>query len=194
MNQSLQSIPSRRRKCCRCNVNGVNARCKSCACAKAGRACNDCLPSKHGCCHNYTTSITASSNRTANDFSSSQPLPQHTSSFPDSQQLPLSQPLSQLPPSSTPSSFITPSPGSLVAHPFDSQNQLHVSALIREPKSPGQGPSFLQAPISPLMNSSSNNPWPLPPSVGHNLQLVASATPQVLVAHLVSVVERGTHV
>ena len=142
MNRSPQSIPSRRRKCCRCNVNGVNARCKSCACAKAGRACNDCLPSKHGCCHNYTNSITASSNRTANDFSSSQPLPQHTSSFPDSQQLPLSQPLPQLPPSSTPSSFITPSPGSLVAHPFDSQNQLHVSALIPEPKSPGQGPSF----------------------------------------------------
>ena len=139
MNRSPQSIPSRRRKCCRCNVNGVNARCKSCACAKAGRACNDCLPSKHGCCHNCTTSITASSNRTANDFSSSQPLPQHTSSFPDSQQLPLSQPLPQLPPSSTPSS---PSPGSLVAHPFDSQNQLHVSALIPEPKSPGQGPSF----------------------------------------------------
>ena len=140
MNRSPQSIPSRRRKCCRCN--GVNARCKSCACAKAGRACNDCLPSKHGCCHNFTTSITASSNRSTNDFSNSQPLPQHTSSFPDSQQLPLSQPLPQLPPSSTPSSFITPSPGSLVAHPFDSQNQLHVSALIPEPKSPAQGPSF----------------------------------------------------
>ena len=37
---------------------------------------------------------------------------------------------------------ITPSPGSLVAHHFDSPNQLHVSALIPEPKSPGQGPSF----------------------------------------------------
>ena len=31
MNQSPQSIPSRHRKCCRCN--GVNARCKFCACA-----------------------------------------------------------------------------------------------------------------------------------------------------------------
>ena len=41
-----------------------------------------------------------------------------------------------------PSSFIIPSPGSLVAHPSDSQNQLHVPALIPEPKSPGQGPSF----------------------------------------------------
>ena len=29
---------------------------------KRSRVCKDCLPSKHGCCHNYTTSITASSN------------------------------------------------------------------------------------------------------------------------------------
>eukprot|EP00731_Ephydatia_muelleri_P021879 Em0014g470a len=39
-------------------------------------------------------------------------------------------------------------------------------------------------PTSPVMNSSSNNPRPLPPNVGHNLQLVANATPQVPIAHL----------
>eukprot|EP00731_Ephydatia_muelleri_P016355 Em0009g779a len=45
-------------------------------------------------------------------------------------------------------------------------------------------PPFLHAPTSPVMNSSSNNPRPLPPNVGHNLQLVANATPQVPDAHL----------
>ena len=98
MNQSLQSIPSRRRKCCRCN--GVNARCKFCACAKANRACTDCLPSKHRCCQNAPTSITASNIVSTDSVSSSQPPYQHTSLFPDSQQLPLSQPLPQLPPTS----------------------------------------------------------------------------------------------
>ena len=60
MIRSPQSIPSRRRKCCRCN--GVNARCKFCACAKANRACTDCLPSKDRCCQNAPTSIIASNN------------------------------------------------------------------------------------------------------------------------------------
>ena len=125
--------------------NGINARCKSCACAKAGRACNGCLLSKHCFCHNYTTSITASSNMSTNDF------PAHN-------HFPCIRPHSPIPSSclylnhfrschlyssSTPSSFITPSPaGSLVVHPFHSQNQLHVSTLIPEPKSPGQGPFF----------------------------------------------------
>ena len=60
---------------------------------RSSQSIPNCLLSKHGCCQNNTTSITASSNGSTNDFSSSQPLPQHTSSFPDSQQLPLSQPL-----------------------------------------------------------------------------------------------------
>ncbi|KAL5499725.1 hypothetical protein EMCRGX_G011184 [Ephydatia muelleri] len=48
-NQSQDSSPKRPKRappCCRCN--GINARCKFCACAKAGRACTCCLPAKHG--------------------------------------------------------------------------------------------------------------------------------------------------
>ena len=147
MNRNPQSIPSRRRKCCHCN--GVSARCKFCACAKANRACADCLPSKHRCCQNASTSIITSNDVSKNSVSSSQPSYQHTSSFPNSQQLPLSQPLPQLPPTSLPtnaespipsipSSPIPPSP-SLVVQQLHGQTQL--PALIPEPKSPGQGPS-----------------------------------------------------
>ena len=83
------SIPSGRRKCCRCN--GVNARCKFCACAKANRACTNCLPSKHSCCQNTSSELTTSSNAPIDSTSSSQPLYQHTSQFSHSQQLPLLQ-------------------------------------------------------------------------------------------------------
>ena len=174
MNQSPQSIPSRRRKCCRCN--GVNAHCKFCAFAKANRACTDCLLSKHRCCQNAPTSITASNVVSTDSVSSSQPPYQHTSSFPDSQQLPLSQPLPQLPPTSLPTNAshthcrtqpppnpTVPLPHLLVESPLPSTptspipptpslvaQQLHgqtqLPALIPEPKSPGQGPSHSSNP------------------------------------------------
>ena len=35
--------------CCRCNGNG---KCIRCGCARAGRACVDCLPSRKGHCMN----------------------------------------------------------------------------------------------------------------------------------------------
>ena len=55
-----------------------------CACAKANRACTDCLPSKHRCCQNAPTPITASNIVSTDSASSSHPPYQHTSSFPDS--------------------------------------------------------------------------------------------------------------
>ena len=61
------------------------------ACAKANRACTNCLPSKHGCCQNTSSELTASSNVPIDSTSSSQLLYQHTSQFSDSQQLPLLQ-------------------------------------------------------------------------------------------------------
>ena len=36
-------------QCCRCNRTGI---CRGCACAKAGKSCIDCLPSKLGHCSN----------------------------------------------------------------------------------------------------------------------------------------------
>eukprot|EP00731_Ephydatia_muelleri_P000244 Em0001g244a len=59
-----------------------------------------------------------------------------------------------------------------------------ILGMILSPNHLDRVPPFLHAPTSPVMNSSSNNPRPLPPNVGHNLQLVANATPQVPVAHL----------
>ena len=44
------SQPLVSRKCCPCN--GRNARCKGCRCARAGIACTDCYPTRHGRCGN----------------------------------------------------------------------------------------------------------------------------------------------
>ena len=54
--------------CCRCNGSG---RCINCVCAKAGRTCSNCLPSRGGRCQNVASSISASSVG-SRDLSSSQ--------------------------------------------------------------------------------------------------------------------------
>ena len=43
-------------KCYHCN--GINARCKFYACAKANRVCTSCQPSKLGCCQNASSAFT----------------------------------------------------------------------------------------------------------------------------------------
>ena len=79
--------------CCRCN--GIKARCKFCACAKAGRACTCCLPAKHGKRSNGTAHIPDSS-ASCTLTMSSQPSPQPpTAHSPDTQQLSSSQPILQ---------------------------------------------------------------------------------------------------
>ena len=40
--------------CCSCN--GDNARCVACRCVKSGQPCSNCLPSRHGNCHNVHVS------------------------------------------------------------------------------------------------------------------------------------------
>ena len=51
-------VSSNSHPCCRCN--GVNARCKFCACAKANLPCSGCLPARRGRCHN-TAGLASSS-------------------------------------------------------------------------------------------------------------------------------------
>ena len=68
------------------------------------------LPSRHRCCQNAPTSITDTNDVSKNSVSSSQSPYQHISSFPDSQQLTLSQPLPQLPPTSLPTNAESPIP------------------------------------------------------------------------------------
>ena len=91
-NQSQDSSPKRPNRappCCRCN--GINARCKFCACAKAGRACTCCLPAKHGKCSNRPTLFHDSTSTLT--MVSSQPLPGSTACSPGPRQLSSSQPI-----------------------------------------------------------------------------------------------------
>ena len=89
-----QSSPERSKRappCCHCN--GINARWKFCAFAKAGRACTCCLPAKHGKCSNRATFSHYSASTTPMVLSN--PLPGATTRPPDTQQLPPSQPIIQ---------------------------------------------------------------------------------------------------
>ena len=102
--------------CCRCN--GINARCKFCACAKAGRACTCCLPARNGLCSNVTAHIPVSNVSQSTLTTSSQPIPQTTTLSSDSQQLSSSQPIlrqlhvfsSPVPSSCSPTPLQTPMP------------------------------------------------------------------------------------
>ena len=76
--------PKTRRPCCSCN--GVNARCKPCACARANRACINCRPTKHGGCLNTSEPASQSPSTTT--------LP--TPLTPESRQLSFLQPPLQL--------------------------------------------------------------------------------------------------
>lgn len=44
-------------KCCSCN--GAHARCKSCACVKAGRPCYSCQPMRNTCCSNPSAPLSS---------------------------------------------------------------------------------------------------------------------------------------
>ena len=90
-NQSQNSRPKRAPPCCRCN--GINARCKFCACAKAGRACTCCLPAKHGKCSNGSVFSHGSAPIATQAMISSQPLPRPTAHSLETQQLSSLQPL-----------------------------------------------------------------------------------------------------
>ena len=57
--------------CCRCNGSG---RCVNCTCVKSGKLCNDCLPSRKGCCQNQKKPPPPSrSPQTENVVSTSEP-------------------------------------------------------------------------------------------------------------------------
>ena len=89
-NQSQNSRPKRAPPCCRCN--DINARCKFCACAKAGRACTCCLPAKHGKCSNGSVFSHGGVPTAMRAMVSSQPLPRSTARFLETQQLSSLQP------------------------------------------------------------------------------------------------------
>ena len=69
--------------CCSCN--GVYARCVSCRCVKSGHPCSNCLPARHGNCHNIyvssailtprkSTSLPSTTSSSQNQVFSSLPL------------------------------------------------------------------------------------------------------------------------
>ena len=75
-------VSSNSRPCCRCN--GVNARCKFCACAKAKLPSSGCLPARRGRCHNTTGLASSSQSPSSHRLDHSS---QQSSSPPSTQQL-----------------------------------------------------------------------------------------------------------
>eukprot|EP00731_Ephydatia_muelleri_P012182 Em0006g1076a len=144
-NQSQDSSPKRPKRappCCRCN--GINARCKFCACAKAGRACTCCLPAKHGKCSNRPTLFHDSTSTLT--MVSSQPLPGSTACSPGPRQLSSSQPiLRQL---QVPSGPLAPVLSSDHSSPLPSTSHQastsssHPSHFLSESSSPIPQPSY----------------------------------------------------
>ena len=184
-NQSQNSRPKRAPPCCHCN--GINARCKFCACAKAGRACTCCLPAKHGKCSNGSVFSHGSAPMATQAMISSQPLPRPTAHSLETQQLSSLQPLlrqlqassaaehsSSLP--SPPASSYTQSPQPSERHHSPGPDDLSQSS------STSVLPTLLsqfQLPSSPSLEGNPNRP------------LVASATPRAPVARLASAVGKS---
>ena len=144
--RSRQKISNAPSCCCRCN--GINARCKFCACVKAGRACTCCLPARNGLCSNVTAHIPVSNVSQSTLTISSQPIPRTTTLSSDSQQLSLSQPIlrqlhvfsSPVPSSCSPTPLQTPMPSfhspssSHLCHQSSSRPQgLVASAMVLTP-------------------------------------------------------------
>ena len=176
----LTQVSSNSRPCCRCN--GVNARCKFCACAKAKLPCSGCLPARRGRCHN-TAGLASSSQSPSSHRLDHAPSQQSSSLFStqqqvqhvDSQQLsPLPQPPegSQSPrtehrdgpiPSSRPHDLPAASPLQLLL-PTYSQQQ-----LSSPPPSPTGRPQ--QSPASAV-----SPPFPSDPPLQEQLPGLSSAT------------------
>ena len=121
--------------CCRCNKTG---RCRNCACVKAGKLCQNCLPDRLGHCLNTTTAARP----TTTPISAAQPS--------------LSQSLSQSQPG------CSASPPSIPAVPVQTivPSTLQTSAAQNSSNSPINPHQLLSASLASPASAAS---WPLPP-------------------------------